>query len=56
VDAQKTMARDYRTLGPMGWISRTVYIIDKNGVIRYARRGMPSTQELLGIIEKLDTP
>ena len=31
---------------------RTVYIIDKKGIVRYAKRGMPSNEELLELIEQ----
>ncbi len=30
---------------------RTVYIIDKDGTVRYAKRGMPTDEELLGVIK-----
>jgi len=36
---------------PLGGTVRTVYIIDKQGFIRYAKRGMPSDEELLEAIK-----
>lgn len=32
---------------------RTVYIVDKEGIIRYAKRGMPPDEELLGVLKEL---
>jgi peroxiredoxin Q/BCP len=32
---------------------RTVYIIDKDGSVRYAKRGMPPDEELLEVLESL---
>ncbi len=34
-------------------VQRTVYIVDKAGVVRYAKRGMPSDEELLQILRDL---
>jgi peroxiredoxin Q/BCP len=47
VDADKAVASAY---GCRGWlaIKRTVYGIDKNGIIVLARRGRPSNEEILG--------
>ena len=53
VDQDKSMAKAYRSLGQGGIVSRTVYIIDKNGVIRYAKRGMPGNDELLSVLKSL---
>ncbi|MDX2084875.1 MAG: peroxiredoxin [Candidatus Melainabacteria bacterium] len=50
VDADKTMARDYQALKPEGGIQRTVYIIDAEGIIRYAQQGLPSDAELADAI------
>jgi peroxiredoxin Q/BCP len=46
VDKEKSMAHDYRVLKENGGIERTVYIIDQDGVIRYAKRGLPPDTEL----------
>lgn len=46
VDAEKTMAEAYKVLKPEGGIQRTVYIIDGEGVIRFAQQGMPTDEEL----------
>lgn len=46
VDADKSMAQAYHALKPEGGIERTVYILDKEGVIRYAKRGLPPDSEL----------
>jgi peroxiredoxin Q/BCP len=45
VDAGQRVGRQYHTYG---WIvRRTVYRIDREGVIRFARRGVPSVDEIL---------
>lgn len=51
VDAEKTMAQAYQALKEGGGIQRTVYIIDTEGVIRYAKQGMPSDAELMKAIQ-----
>ena len=43
----RSMAEAYNALKDNGTsIQRTVYIIDGNGVIRFAQQGMPSDEEL----------
>ena len=39
-DTDKTVAGLYGTLGPLGFPRRSVFIIDGNGVIRYAHRAI----------------
>ncbi|MBY0402358.1 MAG: peroxiredoxin [Cyanobacteria bacterium] len=51
VDAEKTMAKAYHALKEGGGIQRTVYIIDAEGVIRYAKQGLPSDAELMEAIK-----
>lgn len=46
VDEDNRIARLYHSRGPL-WVIRTVYLIDKDGVIRYARRGKPAPEEVL---------
>lgn len=55
VDADFSMARDYHALkikddGGKG-IQRTVYILDGDGVVRYAKQGLPPDTELLEAIK-----
>ena len=45
VDADQSVAALYNSDG--GMVNRTVYLIGPDGVIRYARRGMPQPQEVL---------
>lgn len=40
VDADKTVAAAYGTLGPIGFPRRSVFIVDRDGVIRYAHRAI----------------
>jgi peroxiredoxin len=37
-DTEKTVARAYGVLGPIGFYKRSVFVIDGTGVIRYAHR------------------
>jgi thioredoxin-dependent peroxiredoxin len=48
VDENKTVAKLYGADGIM--VQRTVYVIDKTGIIVFARRGMPSDAEILASI------
>jgi peroxiredoxin Q/BCP len=54
VDSKKEMARAYKALGQMGLIDRTVYIIGKDGRIRFAERGLPSVETLWEVIRDLN--
>jgi thioredoxin-dependent peroxiredoxin len=45
VDEAQRVAALYNSDG--GMVNRTVYLIGPDGVIRYARRGMPKPQEVL---------
>jgi peroxiredoxin Q/BCP len=45
VDADQRVAAMYNSDG--GMVNRTVYLIGPDGLIRYARRGMPQPQEVL---------
>ncbi len=52
VDADRAMAQAYHALKEDGkGIQRTVYIIDAEGVIRYAKQGLPSDTELAEAIK-----
>lgn len=46
VDADKHIARLYNAAGIL--VKRTVYLIDEGGAIRFARRGRPRLEEILG--------
>lgn len=53
------IAAAYGALKPEGSIQRTVYVIDRQGAVRYAHQGLPETAELLEQIEQIsqaDTP
>jgi peroxiredoxin Q/BCP len=57
-DTDKTVAAAYGTLGPIGFPRRSVFIIDRDGVIRYAHRAMAGLTyrpvgELIQEIEQL---
>jgi peroxiredoxin Q/BCP len=51
VDAERSMAKAYHALKEDGkGIQRTVYILDGEGVVRYAKQGLPSDVELADAI------
>jgi peroxiredoxin Q/BCP len=39
-DVDKTVAAAYGTLGPIGFPRRSVFIIDREGIVRYAHRAI----------------
>jgi len=39
-DTDKSVAKSYGVLGPLGFPRRSVFIVDGNGVIRYAHRAI----------------
>jgi len=39
-DTEKSVAKSYGVLGPLGFPRRSVFIVDGNGVIRYAHRAI----------------
>ena len=49
VDADQKVAAVYNSDG--GVVNRTVYLIGPDGLIRYARRGMPQPQEVLAAVK-----
>ena len=54
VDEERSVAKAYGTLRSIiKSIQRTVVIIDKEGVVRYVKKGMPKDEELLKVIEEL---
>jgi len=57
-DTDKQVAAAYGTLGPIGFPRRSVFIVDGEGVIRYAHKAMAGltfrpVEELIGELEKL---
>jgi peroxiredoxin Q/BCP len=50
IDAAHTVIAGYKCKGALG-TKRTVYVIDKNGIIIFAQRGKPPVSEILGSIE-----
>lgn len=58
-DTDKEVAAAYGTLGPIGFPRRSVFIIDREGVIRYAHRAIAGltyrpVSELIAELEALD--
>ena len=39
-DEDKTVGQAYRILGPLGFYRRSVFVIDREGLIRYAHRSL----------------
>ena len=57
-DTDKAVAGLYGTLGPIGFPRRSVFIIDDEGVVRYAHRAIAGltfrpVKELIGELEKI---
>jgi peroxiredoxin Q/BCP len=57
-DTDKSVAAAYGTLGPIGFPRRSVFIVDREGVIRYAHRAIAGLTyrpvgELVGALRQL---
>ena len=57
-DTDKAVARAYGTLGPIGFPRRSVFIVDAEGIIRFAHRAMAGltfrpTSELVQVLQTL---
>ncbi len=57
-DTDKAVAAAYGTLGPIGFPRRSVFILDREGVVRYAHRAIAGlmyrpVKELVAELEKL---
>ena len=57
-DTDKAVAASYGTLGPIGFPRRSVFIVDGDGVIRYAHRAIAGltyrpVSELVGVLSTL---
>jgi peroxiredoxin Q/BCP len=57
-DTDKAVAAAYGTLGPIGFPRRSVFIVDRDGVIRYAHRAIAGLTyrpvgELVGVLQQL---
>ena len=57
-DTDKMVASLYGTLGPIGFPRRSVFIVDGDGVVRYAHRAIAGltfrpVEELIGELEKI---
>jgi peroxiredoxin len=55
-DEGSKVAAAYGALKPEGGIQRTVIILDRQGVVRYAKQGLPETEELLEQLDQLRRP
>ena len=49
-DTEGEVIRNYGTRGTMGVTTRTVYVIGKDGKVKFAERGMPDTEKILAAI------
>jgi peroxiredoxin Q/BCP len=57
-DTDKAVASLYGTLGPIGFPRRSVFIVDGEGIVRYAHRAIAGltfrpVKELIGELEKI---
>ncbi|MGI9645461.1 MAG: peroxiredoxin [Ilumatobacteraceae bacterium] len=58
-DTDKAVASSYGTLGPIGFPRRSVFIVDQDGIVRYAHRAIAGltyrpVKELVAELEKLN--
>jgi thioredoxin-dependent peroxiredoxin len=58
-DTDKAVGRAYGILGPLGFYRRSVFVIDRSGVIRFVRRSLSNltyvhTEELIAAIRSAD--
>lgn len=52
-DEGKRVAAAYGVLSPLGHIQRTVFLVDRHGVVRWVQPGNPSTTEILAAVSAL---
>lgn len=58
-DVDKQVAGEYGTLGPLGFPRRSIFIIDGNGIVRYAHRAIAGLTfrpvgELVEVLRSID--
>jgi peroxiredoxin len=58
-DTDKSVAGMYGTLGPLGFPRRSVFVVDRSGVIRYAHRAIAGltyrpVSELVAVLKSID--
>ena len=58
-DTDRSVASAYGVLGPLGFVRRSVFILDRSGIIRYAHRALAGVtyrpvRELVQALERLD--
>ncbi|MBW3614250.1 MAG: peroxiredoxin [Actinobacteria bacterium] len=56
-DIDKSVGRSYGVLGPVGFYKRSVFVVDRNGIVRYAHRATAgltfrSTAELVRAVQE----
>jgi peroxiredoxin len=59
-DVEKAVGRDYGILGPVGFYRRSVFVIDREGVVRWAHRATAGltfrpVDEIVDVVRALDT-
>jgi peroxiredoxin Q/BCP len=57
-DTDKSVAAAYGTLGPLGFPRRSVFIVDREGIVRYAHRAIAGltyrpVEELISALKQL---
>jgi len=58
-DPDKQVGRDYGILGPVGFYRRSIFVIDRGGVVRWAHRATAGltfrpVDEIAGVVRSLD--
>ena len=59
-DVEKEVGGDYGILGPVGFYRRSVFVIDREGVVRWAHRATAGltfrpVDEIVDVVHALDT-
>ena len=58
-DVDKAVGREYGILGPIGFYRRSVFVIDREGIVRWAHRATAGltfrpVDEIVGVVRSLD--
>ena len=53
VDPNRQLAKAYGVGSTLGFVHRTVFVVDGQGVVRFTEGGMPSNETLLNVINKM---
>lgn len=60
-DVDRTVGKRYRIIGPVGFYRRSIFVLDREGVVRYAHRAVAGlsfrpTAEIMAAVRAASTP